>query len=63
MILPELIGYDVVCATTGAIHAQLVPTAEEAEAASEQIAGSIVVPVVKNMSARMAYRIPVAVTA
>ena len=58
MIVPELIGYDVVCRTSGVIHAGLVAIREEAEAVSQQIAGSVVVPVVKNNMVRVGYRIP-----
>ena len=56
-ILPEIIGYDVVCSNTGKIHAFTVPTAEEAATVASGIEGAIVVPVVNTETARTGYSV------
>ncbi len=54
-LITEIIGYDVVDGSTGAIVAYAVPTREEAEQASTE--GSVVVPVLKSRSHRVGYNV------
>ena len=56
MIFPQVIGYDVVCATSGVIHGRLA-TRDEADAASAQIEWSIVIPILKTNTQRVGYAI------
>lgn len=57
MLLPEIIGYDVVCTTTGRIHVFTAPDRETAQQAAEGIPGSVVVPVLKTLAPRVGYRV------